>query len=109
MVSDIALDGISVSAIEGDVSQLTHAINDMFKEHTRALKKPTLSNERHIAAVRGSYLAMERAVNALEMGIELDLVTMDLNESYRELASVIMPKEDIDILDEIFSRFCLGK
>ena len=109
LVSDIALDGISVSAIEGDVSQLTDAINDMFKEHTRALKKPTLSNERHIAAVRGSYLAMERAVNALEMGIELDLVTMDLNESYRELASVIMPKEDIDILDEIFSRFCLGK
>lgn len=109
LVSDIALDGISVSAIEGDVSQLTHAINDRFKEHTRALKKPTLSNERHIAAVRGSYLAMERAVNALEMGIELDLVTMDLNESYRELASVIMPKEDIDILDEIFSRFCLGK
>lgn len=109
LISDIELDGISVSAIEGDVSQLTHAINDMFKEHTRALKKPTLSNERHIAAVRGSYLAMERAVNALEMGIELDLVTMDLNESYRELASVIMPKEDIDILDEIFSRFCLGK
>lgn len=109
LVSDIELDGISVSAIEGDVSQLTNAINDMFKEHTRALKKPTLSNERHIAAVRGSYLAMERAVNALEMGIELDLVTMDLNESYRELASVIMPKEDINILDEIFSRFCLGK
>lgn len=106
---DEPIDGVSVSAIEGDVSALTNKINEMFAEHTRALKQPTLSNERHIAAVRMSYLAMERAIEALEMGIELDLVTMDLNESYRELASVIMPKQDIDILDEIFSRFCLGK
>lgn len=106
---DEPIDGVSVSAIENDVSGLTDKINDMFAEHTRALKQPTLSNERHIAAVRMSYLAMERAIKALEMGIELDLVTMDLNESYRELASVIMPKQDIDILDEIFSRFCLGK
>lgn len=106
---DEPIDGVSVSAIENDVSALTNKINDMFAEHTRALKQPTLSNERHIAAVRMSYLAMERAIEALEMGIELDLVTMDLNESYRELASVIMPKQDIDILDEIFSRFCLGK
>lgn len=102
-------EGIYVSALEGDVSFLTDKINAMFAEHTRALKTPTLSNERHIAAVRSSYLSMERAIEALEMGIELDLVTMDLNESYRELASVIMPKQDIDILDEIFSRFCLGK
>lgn len=102
-------EGIYVSALEGDVSFLTDKINAMFAEHTRALKTPTLSNERHIAAVRSSYLSMQRAIEALEMGIELDLVTMDLNESYRELASVIMPKQDIDILDEIFSRFCLGK
>ncbi|HLV50110.1 MAG TPA: tRNA uridine-5-carboxymethylaminomethyl(34) synthesis GTPase MnmE [Erysipelothrix sp.] len=106
---DEPIDGVSVSALENDVSALTNKINEMFAEHTRALKQPTLSNERHIAAVRMSYLAMERAIEALEMGIELDLVTMDLNESYRELASVIMPKQDIDILDEIFSRFCLGK
>lgn len=106
---DEPIDGVSVSALENDVSALVDKINDMFEEHTRALKQPTLSNERHIAAVRMSYLAMERAIEALEMGIELDLVTMDLNESYRELASVIMPKQDIDILDEIFSRFCLGK
>lgn len=103
------LDGVSVSAINGDVTELIDTIDDRFKEHKRALTQPTLSNERHIAAVRSSYLAMERAIEALEMGVELDLVTIDLNESYAELASVIMPKQDINILDEIFSRFCLGK
>ncbi|WZU01736.1 hypothetical protein MGH68_00925 [Erysipelothrix sp. D19-032] len=52
---------------------------------------------------------MKRAIEALEFGMELDLVTIDLNESYVELASVVMAKEDINVLDEIFARFCLGK
>lgn len=98
-----------VSALQGDVSNLVNAINDKYKEHTIALKRPTLSNQRHIAAVQKSYLAMQRAIQALEFGMELDLVTIDLNESYVELASVVMPKEDINVLDEIFARFCLGK
>lgn len=98
-----------VSAANEDVSDLVDEINRRFEVHQQALHKPTLSNERHIAAVRSSLMAMKRAQKALEMGIELDLVTIDLNEAYIELASIIMPKEDINVLDEIFSRFCLGK
>lgn len=100
---------IYVSALSGNVENLVNAINNKYEEHTIALKRPTLSNQRHISAVQRSYLAMERAIQALEFGMELDLVTIDLNESYVELASVVMPKEDINVLDEIFARFCLGK
>ena len=96
---------IYVSALSGNVENLVNAINNMYEEHTIALKRPTLSNQRHISAVQRSYLAMERAIQALEFGMELDLVTIDLNESYVELASVVMPKEDINVLDEIFARF----
>ncbi len=102
-------EGVSVSAIEGDIHELIDAINTKYEDHTVALRRPTLSNQRHIAAVQKSYLAMQRAIEALEIGMELDLVTIDLNESYVELASVVMAKEDINVLDEIFSRFCLGK
>lgn len=101
--------GVYVSAINEDVTQLKVAINTLFEGHQVALTRPTLSNERHIAAVQASYLAMQRAIQQLEWGVELDLVTMDLNESYIELASIIMPRQDVDVLDEIFSRFCLGK
>lgn len=100
---------VYVSAIQNDVAELVNEINAKFAEHKIALERPTLSNERHIASVRKSYLAMQRAQEALKAGIELDLVTIDLNEAYIELASVIMPREDINVLDEIFSRFCLGK
>ncbi|WP_166082577.1 tRNA uridine-5-carboxymethylaminomethyl(34) synthesis GTPase MnmE [Erysipelothrix anatis] len=102
-------EGVYVSALDGDMDALKEAINVRYVEHTQALSKPTLSNQRHIAAVQRSYLAMKRAIEALEFGMELDLVTIDLNESYVELASVVMAKEDINVLDEIFARFCLGK
>ncbi|MBK2402187.1 tRNA uridine-5-carboxymethylaminomethyl(34) synthesis GTPase MnmE [Erysipelothrix sp. strain 2 (EsS2-6-Brazil)] len=104
-----APDGLYVSALEADVHELVDEINKRYVEHTKALSKPTLSNERHIAQVQKSYLAMQRAIEALEFGMELDLVTIDLNESYVELASIIKPKKDINVLDEIFARFCLGK
>lgn len=102
-------DGIYVSAINHDVNDLINEINARYVEHKVALSRPTLSNERHIAQVQKSYLAMQSAISAMEFGMELDLVIIDLNESYTELAAVIKLREDIDILDEIFARFCLGK
>ena len=100
---------IYVSALDGNIDELVNEINNRYAEHTIALTRPTLSNQRHISAVQRSFFAMQRAIEALEFGMELDLVTIDLNESYVELASVVMPKEDINVLDEIFARFCLGK
>lgn len=107
--NDNSEEGIYVSAINNDVSDLTDEINKRYVEHKIALTRPTLSNQRQIASVQMSYRAMQRAIQALEFGMELDLVIIDLNESYTELASVIKLRKDINILDEIFARFCLGK
>lgn len=109
LVEDKVEEGVYVSAINHNVQALIEEINDRFAEHKVALQKPTLSNQRHISNVRRSYLAMQHAQEALNLQIELDLVTMDLNEAYIELAAIIMPREDINVLDEIFARFCLGK
>lgn len=102
-------EGVYVSAINHDVKSLISEINTRYVEHKVALSKPTLSNERHIAQVQKSYLAMQSAISAMEFGMELDLVIIDLNEAYTELAAVVKLREDINILDEIFARFCLGK
>ena len=102
-------DGIYVSALHHEVKALVDEINKRYVEHKVALSKPTLSNQRHIAQVQKSYLAMQSAISAMEFGMELDLVIIDLNEAYTELAAVVKLREDINILDEIFARFCLGK
>jgi tRNA modification GTPase len=41
--------------------------------------------------------------------MELDLVTIDLQKSWTSLREITGKAGREDLLDEIFSRFCLGK
>lgn len=102
-------EGLYVSAITQDVESLVAAINEKYKETKVALSEPTLANERQIGLMRQSYDSLSKAVEALKMGIELDLVNIDLTDSYKQMASILQPAGEINILGEIFSRFCLGK
>lgn len=103
-------DQLNISALNQDIHALVEAIEAMFAKHQIAYEIPTLVNQRQIGAAKRSYLAMERAIQLLESGVEMDIVTIDLNEAYVELMSILVGnKEEINVLDEIFSRFCLGK
>ena len=53
--------------------------------------------------------SMQDAVAALEAGMELDVVTIDLENSWTALKEITGKAGREDLLDEIFSRFCLGK
>ena len=53
--------------------------------------------------------AMEQAIHALEAGMEVDLVTIDLQECWNYLQDMSGERSRENLLDEIFSRFCLGK
>ena len=52
---------------------------------------------------------MAQAVSALEAGAELDLVTIDLQAAYMALKEIIGEASREDLLDALFSKFCLGK
>ena len=52
---------------------------------------------------------MKDAVASLEAGMELDLVTLDLQKSWEALREITGKAGRENLLDEIFSRFCLGK
>lgn len=52
---------------------------------------------------------MKDALASLQAGMELDLVTIDLEKSWRALKEITGEVGREDLLDEIFSRFCLGK
>ena len=52
---------------------------------------------------------MLNAINALNMGIELDMVTIDLQDAYTSLKEILGEVSREDLLDTLFSNFCLGK
>ena len=52
---------------------------------------------------------MQEAIVELELGGEIDLVTIDLQKAYYALKEILGEVGRENLLDEIFSRFCLGK
>lgn len=102
-------DGISISAINGDVEALTNAIKEKYEKELYLASSDTLNNERQIGLAIQAEQSMKNAICTLEDGMELDLVTIDLENAWASLKEITGKAGKEDLLDEIFSRFCLGK
>ena len=102
-------DGISISAINGDVEALTNAIKEKYEKELYLASSDTLNSERQIGLAIQAEQSMKNAIRTLEDGMELDLVTIDLENAWTSLKEITGKAGKEDLLDEIFSRFCLGK
>ncbi|MGM9940515.1 MAG: tRNA uridine-5-carboxymethylaminomethyl(34) synthesis GTPase MnmE [Bulleidia sp.] len=100
---------LSISALNGDITPLTDEIRRLYEKELIAGNSDTLNNERQIGLAMRAEASMQDALNALLAGMELDLVTIDLENSWRSLKEITGEVGKEDLLDEIFSRFCLGK
>jgi len=102
-------DGISISAINGDVEALTNAMKEKYEKELYLASSDTLNNERQIGLAIQAEQSMKNAIRTLEDGMELDLVTIDLENAWTSLKEITGKVGKENLLDEIFSRFCLGK
>jgi tRNA modification GTPase len=68
-----------------------------------------VANARQEQALRRAAEFLRDAKHTLDNGLPLDLVTVDLEEALRELGSVLGEAVDEAVIEDIFSRFCIGK
>jgi tRNA modification GTPase len=68
-----------------------------------------MTNERQAVLLETASMDLKEARDAAEVGATLDLVAVQLQSVYAELGLVIGEEVNEDLLDEIFSKFCLGK
>lgn len=68
-----------------------------------------VSSARHEECLRRARGAMAQAVEALQAGMPVDLVSVDLRESLEALGTITGEAATEDLLNRIFSRFCVGK
>ena len=68
-----------------------------------------LANERQLACAREALSQVEEARRALEDGVTLDAVDVLISGAVSSLLSLTGEKAEERIVDEIFSRFCVGK
>ncbi|MCP5038303.1 MAG: tRNA uridine-5-carboxymethylaminomethyl(34) synthesis GTPase MnmE [Rhodobacteraceae bacterium] len=76
----------------------------------RAKLSQTAIRARHRVAIDRAFVAFALAGNELEVGLDrLELAAEELRTGIRALDSLIGRVDVEDLLDEIFSSFCLGK
>ncbi len=100
-------DGVtSGSAIAaGGLAQLEKALTRAAQEAMDGLARPAITRARHRAALRDADAALTRA---LSVGIP-ELMAEDLRSANRALGRVVGIYDIDDVLDRIFSAFCIGK
>lgn len=102
---------VAVSALTGHgLEDLRLLIQETAAEgHEFCLDEPILANERHRALVQESFEWTGSAIAGVARRAGEELVCEDLRSAVGALGRITGEELTPDLLDEIFSRFCLGK
>ncbi|TQS76347.1 tRNA uridine-5-carboxymethylaminomethyl(34) synthesis GTPase MnmE [Ornithinibacillus gellani] len=68
-----------------------------------------VSNVRHIQLLKQAKQALEDAMEALELGMPLDIVQIDVTRTWEFLGEIIGDTASDGLINQLFSQFCLGK
>lgn len=68
-----------------------------------------ITNVRHKALLQQALESLERVSDSLQAGMSEDFFSIDLMSAYAALGEMIGEEVGEDLVDEIFSRFCMGK
>lgn len=101
---------IGMSAKEGTgLEDLREAIEEMFYNGEVTPEIGILSNERQLECARAAERSVSLALEALEAGENLDAVTVLLDEAAEELMNLTGERVSEKVVEDVFSRFCVGK
>ncbi len=68
-----------------------------------------LSNARSISLLKKALSSITSSIENIENGFPIDIVEVDLKECWNTLGEIIGETYTDELVDSIFSRFCLGK
>ena len=102
---------ISISAkLETGMELLEEKIREMFfHEELRFNDQVIITNERHKYCLCEAEKALEEVLHSIAMDMPEDFYTIDLMRAYEELGYILGEQVSEDLVNEIFSKFCMGK
>ncbi len=68
-----------------------------------------ISNERQLALIKKAKGSLTNVISSIKNNMPEDLLTIDLIDAYNCLSQVLGIEINDDLVDEIFSKFCMGK
>ena len=102
---------IPVSVVdETGINQLEDEIRRMFFSGEISFNDEIyITNARHKLALEDAAESLRLVIESINMGMSEDFFSIDLMNAYESLGSIIGEAVGDDLVNEIFSKFCVGK
>lgn len=98
-----AKNGIGLEELEKTVKQM------FFQERLKSSGEIVITNLRHAEALREACDSLKLVKKSIDDGMPEDFYSIDLMNAYSSLGYIIGEEVDDDLVEEIFSKFCIGK
>ncbi len=108
-IGDLPLITTSLKEERG-IEELEKAIAGLFfSGQMEADEAMYVSNIRHIHLLQQARQNVQEVIDGIGAGMPLDIVEIDLKNAWQSLGEIIGDAVSEDLIDQIFSQFCLGK
>lgn len=91
------------------IDELRNVLQTRFNAQSAYRGDVVVSSQRHYEALRESAESLQAALNALRNGLPTDLLSEDIRQVLYHLGTITGEITSEDVLQNIFSRFCIGK
>lgn len=103
-------DEVRISALTGKgVKELENKIISKVKNIIEYGESSHITTQRQLEVLERVKQYLDSAISNLKHGIEADVISIDIRKSLEELDVLVGRKFSNDLLDTIFSNFCVGK
>ena len=102
---------VSVSAKEEQgIQEFEDIIKNMFFQGEISFNDEVyITNMRHKAAIQDAYHSLQKVIVSIDNDMPEDFYSIDLLDAYESLGSITGETIGEDLVNEIFSKFCMGK
>ncbi len=98
----------SAVKMEG-IDTLQDAIRDTISRGTGVESDIIITNERHYVALKNALVSLNKARENLNAGYTQEIIAEDIKEAIDDLGEIIGENVTDEVLQDIFSKFCVGK
>lgn len=104
-------DYILMSALlEKDICELEAKINSLYRlKEINTIDATYIGNSRHLGKLHEALKAIKDALISIEMNQVVDMINLDISIAWKALGDIVGANASDSLINELFSKFCLGK
>ena len=96
--------------LEKDICELEAKINSLYRlKEINTIDATYIGNSRHLGKLHEALKAIKDALISIEMNQVVDMINLDISIAWKALGDIVGANASDSLINELFSKFCLGK